>query len=395
MRGNLAPESVILTGATLIDGPHFEVQLARYRGQAAVVKAPASAAWASRGELEATLEREHAAARRLKHAGIASIFGLWRLPDGRLGLVREYLPGVTLAENIRTNQVRSGWQGARGWTDATRELLRQVGEALVHAHKKGVVHNDIKPDNVIVGLDPHSGRPKAALIDFGEAHQAARGGTIQYAPPERIEGRPGTRRCDVYGFGVLVYETLSGTVPWDATTTADALVQRRATVDQVPREAARLAWRALPSVVQRALVKALDPDPGRRFRSVRGLMKALTLTGGPAPSPERPRSAGGWPALAAATLGTVVALALLLPVGGGVVSETLLSRPATDTCQAELQARAHDACASASPQARQACEEDLTRLAHPAFCASRLAELTQCEAPPRTTSTFHTRRRVQ
>ena len=369
----LGSDEVRLDGGVLSDTGFFRVLCGTCRGRQAVIKVVADPTRADLQEVERTLERELSAMQRLDHPSVARALGLWRHPDGRMGLVREFAPGESLAEIIKRCQVRQRFQGARQWSEPTREIIRQVGDALSHAHGRRVFHNDITPENVIVRRTD-DGHIRAVLVDFGMAGPDAQGGTVLYVAPERIEGRPANARSEVYSFGLLLYKMLTGTLPYDAGDVAGALLQRKVPVDQVARDNAIRAWSSIPAEVRGVISKALAFDPRQRYRSVSAMLAALGI-----------RGRGGrrrWGFLAAALAATALAVAVTVPVGRGLMADSLMGRPDAAVCRAELDRHARRICRGVSPyfNLRQHCWRSLTTLAAPDLCASRVKELASCAA---------------
>ena len=105
--------------------------------------------------------------------------------------------------------------------ERARPILAKIAGALAAAHKHGVVHRDVKPENVLVGADDRRRRPVVKVVDFGIAN--ARGdlaasvcGTPEFMPPEQAQGLPPDPRDDIYAFGCLMYQVLTGEVPFRA-----------------------------------------------------------------------------------------------------------------------------------------------------------------------------------
>jgi serine/threonine-protein kinase len=157
------------------------------------------------------------------------------------------------------------------------DIARQVCEALAHLHARGIVHRDLKPENILVTRD---GQVK--VLDFGIAllrsarrltwsGLSATSGTPDYIAPEQIAGKRGDARTDVYAVGTLLYEMLTGKLPFDGETTAAVL---RAKTDGSPR---------LPSYhvsdfdrsLEAIILKAIEPDPRHRYQSAAELLADL------------------------------------------------------------------------------------------------------------------------
>jgi serine/threonine-protein kinase len=193
---------------------------------------------------------------RLNHPAIAQLYTFFKDGD-QLFMVMEYVPGETLEHVIRAG-------GAMPWPRALA-LVRQVLDGLGHAHELGILHRDLKPANIM--LTP-SGKPK--LMDFGIA-QALGGprltregrliGTLEYVAPERVQGKPADVRSDLYSVGVLLYEMLTGRLPFESD--SDYELMQAQVQKQAP--ALRELGTEVPPGVEQALTKALEKDPERRY----------------------------------------------------------------------------------------------------------------------------------
>ena len=204
------------------------------------------------------VEREARAAARLNHPGIVAIYEL-ASDDHDVYLVSELVRGRTLAELSRA--------GAISDRDVAR-IGSALCDALEHAHARGVIHRDVKPQNVMVVAEPAAGVGFAKLADFGVAHVASGDpltrtgdvvGTLAYMAPEQAEGARVTPACDVYSLALTLYEAWTGTNPVRAGGPA-------ATARRLGRPLPSLAAmrRDLPLEVCDALDEALDIDPARR-----------------------------------------------------------------------------------------------------------------------------------
>lgn len=194
---------------------------------------------------------------RLNHPAIAQLYTFFKDGD-ELYMVMEYVPGETLEHAIRA-------RGTMPWPRALG-LARQILEGIGHAHDLGILHRDLKPANIM--LTP-AGKPK--LMDFGIA-QALGGprltregrliGTLEYVAPERVQGKPADVRSDLYSVGVLLYEMLTGRLPFESDSDYE-LMQAQV---QKPAPALRELGIEVPPGVEQALMKALEKDPERRYR---------------------------------------------------------------------------------------------------------------------------------
>jgi serine/threonine protein kinase len=163
----------------------------------------------SRGDARRRVLREAQAAARLNHPGIVTLYEMGE-EDGNALLVTELVEGTTLAELHRAGTLSDRETG---------EIGADLCEALDHAHSRGVVHRDVKPQNVLIGED---GEPRTKLMDFGVARLAdaaaltAPGdvvGTLAYMSPEQAEGAAAGAAADVYSLALTLYECWSGENP--------------------------------------------------------------------------------------------------------------------------------------------------------------------------------------
>jgi serine/threonine protein kinase/Tol biopolymer transport system component len=225
-------------------------------------------AFTNDGERSARFEREARVLASLNHPNIAAIYGVEE-SGGRKFLVMELVPGETLAERISRGAIPM---------DDTLRIASQIMEALEAAHEKGVVHRDLKPANIKITAD---GRVK--VLDFGLAkafepetgnaslsnsptmsiaatQQGVILGTASYMSPEQARGRPVDQRADIWAFGCVLYELLSGKRTFDGETVVDII---GAVVNREPD------WSALPQGSPvRTLKRCLEKDPKHRLRSI-------------------------------------------------------------------------------------------------------------------------------
>jgi eukaryotic-like serine/threonine-protein kinase len=203
-------------------------------------------------------EREGRAAARLSHPGIVALYESGR-DDEAVYLVSELVRGRTLAELMEDGDL------------SDRDVLR-VGvalcDALTHAHRRGVIHRDVKPGNVIVPDRPQDGHGVAKLTDFGIARMigddalTATGdvvGTLAYMAPEQADGRPAGEAADLYALALVLYEALSGVNPVrgrGAASTARRLGARLPALGRLRRD--------LPLELCQALDRAVLPRPEQR-----------------------------------------------------------------------------------------------------------------------------------
>ncbi len=239
--------------------------------------------------LAARFARERAVLARLNHPAVARLLDAG-VSGGQAYLVLEYVAGQSLSAHVR--------EACPTVADRVRLLMR-IGEAVDHAHAQLIVHRDLKPSNVMVTAE---GDPK--LLDFGIAglldesegrsdgdltRLTGRGLTLGYAAPEQIQGAPIGTASDVFSLGVLLYEMLSGELPF-APRDAPRLAMERAVLHDEPRRLSQVLQRAphlvagpgRPADAARArgdleavLAKALRKNPAERYGSVRALLDDL------------------------------------------------------------------------------------------------------------------------
>ena len=263
---------------------------------------------------EAVLERfrvERKVLDTLNHPNIARLLGGGETDDGRSYLMMEFVDGLTL--DLWCERQALDLPGRL-------RLLKQVASALAHAHEKGIVHRDLKPANVLVGSD---GVPK--LLDFGIAKIIAPGVsesershltlpgetgplTTAYASPEQLRGEPLSAATDIYSFGVMMYEVLSGRLPFDFSKSSFDEIRRRVceqtptlpsaaagggaktTVD--PKTTSGSMRRSLRGDVDNIVMMAMRKEPTRRYASMTALIADIDAYLEDRPVLARPSSVG-------------------------------------------------------------------------------------------------------
>ncbi len=214
----------------------------------------------------------------LNHPNIATIHGIERT-RGIHALVLELVEGETLADRLRSTSARSKRGGGLALADVV-SIARQIADALEVAHEKGIVHRDLKPANVMIrrdgvvklldfGLakgrmvDPHGTPSAVSPTTRGSTDAGAIAGTASYMSPEQARGEPVDRRADVWAFGCVLYEMLTGRKVFDGRTAFDVLT---AILESEPDFDALAA--ETPDGIRRLLRRALAKDPRNRLRDV-------------------------------------------------------------------------------------------------------------------------------
>lgn len=230
---------------------------------------------------------------RLFHPNIARLFGF--VDDvAPPFLVMEFVEGPTLKDWLETARTLD-WQGRL-------QVFAGIADAVGHLHANGIIHRDLKPGNVRLSRD---GRPK--LLDFGIAKDSMTPnltmtgnvvGTLQFLAPEQLEGKPADRRSDVWALGVLLYEVLTGRLPFASDSLSDLMSQVRKCRFPLPT----VVDTALPSSLDKLVKSCLRPNPDDRPQDGAALaaaVRALVSAAPPSPRSGGQADAGGKPAASA------------------------------------------------------------------------------------------------
>ena len=294
----------------------------------------------------ARFQREAELLATLNHPNIAAVYGL-ELVDGLTGIVMELVEGHTLAEKL---------EPSRGLAlDEALAIARQIADALEAAHERGIIHRDLKPANVKVRVD---GTVK--VLDFGlaKATEAARGtsfdiansptitspammtgvgailGTAAYMSPEQAKGRPADKRSDIWAFGCVLYEMLTGTRAFKGEDVSDVLariLERDPDFNALPP--------TTPPAIRRLLRRSLEKDRKRRLPDIgvasleidEALTTPAELAVAPAAQPRRVdwRVALGGAVLGVAVAATAATLYVRRSTSDAIVTRLEISTPGT------------------------------------------------------------------
>ncbi len=241
----------------------------RLKRQVAIKLLPPELAF--RSEIKSRFLREAETAAQLSHPNIVPIYTVDE-QEQLVFFVMAYVSGDNLAKRLHERGVLT--------IDETRKILRDVADALAYAHDRGVVHRDIKPDNIL--LDSMTGRPMVtdfgiarAMDSTGDSRLTATGmaiGTPAYMSPEQAAGeREIDGRSDLYSLGILGYQMLTGEPPFTATSTPAMLV-KHISERPVPVQQRRAD---VPTDLARSVMMLLEKDPINRFPNAGALVAAL------------------------------------------------------------------------------------------------------------------------
>jgi len=206
--------------------------------------------------------QEARAASKIGNLYICDVTDFGEVSDGRVFFVMEYLEGTSLARVLKDTPTLEPGRAIA--------ILRQVAKALGAAHDKGIVHLDVKPDNVM--LIQRGKRDDAVkVVDFGIAgllHQSAEeqeiAGTPEYVAPERASGKGYDSRCDIYGLGITGYEMLAGSVPFHGKNHLTTLTMQ---VKEMPEPLRKRAPK-VPAELEAVIMNMLEKDPAARPQSM-------------------------------------------------------------------------------------------------------------------------------
>src|SRR3954451_3113141 len=288
----------------------------------------------SDGRADERAKREAHAVARLDHPGIVSVFDAGE-EDGSRFLVSELVRGATLAQ----------LEAAAAVSD--RDVLRiglALADALAHAHERGVIHRDVKPQNVIVpeSTAPHwlgATRPAPAkLTDFGVAHLAGEEpltrtgdvvGTLAYMAPEQAKGRAAGEEADLYSLALVLYEALAGRHPVKG---ANAAATAKRVGSRIP--ALARSRRDLPEELTQAIDRALHPEPSLRgtlddlYDALADALPAVSADGGTIAPPPLERALPPLPPALGRLVAPAAAAALVALALAGLTPEPAVPIPA-------------------------------------------------------------------
>lgn len=251
-------------------------------------------------------------ARAISHKNVCRMHDLGQ-QEGVYYITMEYVAGENLKSFIR----RSGQLNV----DKAIGIAAEICEGLAEAHRLGVVHRDLKPQNIMIDLEGN-----AQIMDFGIARSLKAAGvtgpgviigTPEYMSPEQVQGEAADQRSDIYAVGVILYEMLTGRVPFGGDTPFAIALKHKAETPPDPREFNG----RIPEELSRLALRCLEKDRDRRFQSSGDLLVELreigleSRTTAAALSPEKPLKKA-WPKLSRAVLvpGAILGALVILAV---------------------------------------------------------------------------------
>jgi eukaryotic-like serine/threonine-protein kinase len=220
-------------------------------------------------------QREAQSAAGLQHPNVVGIFDRGIFGDTYF-IAMEYVDGPSLKDLVK------GGMDVKDAIDFTRQILA----AARFAHRKGIVHRDLKPQNVLIDAE---GRVRVA--DFGIARAGENSditatgsvmGTAQYISPEQAQGKPTTPRSDIYSIGVILYEALTGRVPFEGDSAVAVALKQ---VSEAPRRPSAINPN-IPPALDAVVMRALAKEPDARFKDADAFLRALDTAAFAAVSPE-------------------------------------------------------------------------------------------------------------
>lgn len=238
-------------------------------------------------------QQEARATSRLNHPGIIKVLDFGVSDGGAPYMVMEYVPGVTLRRVLDSYGALS--------VDSTLDITTQILSALAHAHKEGILHGDVCPENVIVVNDDID-RIDIRLIDFGIARitgdtqsdgggsDQVMGGHLLYMAPDKVLGYDTTVRSEIYSLGCMLFEMLTGDTPFGGTTQMEVVEEHARKPAPSLTQATGLDW---PEQFETLVARTLSKVPDERFGSAAEMQQAIDeLRSELAPAPDAERSAG-------------------------------------------------------------------------------------------------------
>jgi eukaryotic-like serine/threonine-protein kinase len=243
------------------------------------------AEYAHKGDIVARFQQEAISASRIKHPNVLDVFDFGQLENGCFYLAMEFLEGHDLAHEIERVKVLDAYRGLR--------YALQICRALAAAHAKGVVHRDMKPENVFLQRTG-DGEEIVKIVDFGIAQlrtneEAAAGakqrrltrtgmifGTPEYMAPEQASGKHVDLRSDIYAVGIILYEMFTGAVPFTGDSFLGVLTKHVG--EAPPAMSAVFPQLAISPELQSVIMRALEKNADHRHQTMNEFSQAILST---------------------------------------------------------------------------------------------------------------------
>jgi len=242
------------------------------------------AEYASKGEIVTRFQQEAISASRIKHPNVLDVFDFGQLENGCFFLAMEFLEGNDLADELTRRRVLNAATGIR--------ISMQICRALAAAHANGVVHRDMKPENVFLQRTA-DGEEIVKIVDFGIAQLRSKDaevvatkrrltrtgmifGTPEYMAPEQASGKHADLRSDIYSVGIIMYEMFTGAVPFTGETFLGVLAKHLS--DPTPSMSEIYPEISISPSLQAVIMRALAKDPAVRYQTMLELAQAISAS---------------------------------------------------------------------------------------------------------------------
>ena len=218
-------------------------------------------------ELVRRFKNESKAISILDHPNIVKVYDV-SVTDQLQYIVMEYIDGITLKEYLKQRG------GALTWKEVVHFATQVLG-ALDHAHSKGIVHRDVKPQNIMLQADGSIKMMDFGIARFSRAQSQTVSdkaiGSVHYISPEQAKGDRTDARTDIYSVGVMLYEMLSGSLPFDGSGTVSIAIMQ---ISEKPKPLAQVAPN-VPEGLRQITEKAMEKDPADRYQSAAEMLEAI------------------------------------------------------------------------------------------------------------------------
>lgn len=218
-------------------------------------------------ELVRRFKNESKAISILSHPNIVKVYDV-SVTDKLQYIVMEYVDGITLKEYLKQRG------GALTWKE-TVHFATQILSALQHAHSKGIIHRDVKPQNIMLLADGSIKMMDFGIARFSRAQSQTVSdkaiGSVHYISPEQAKGERTDARTDIYSVGVMLYEMLSGRLPFDGDGAVSIAIMQ---ISEKPKPLAEIAPQT-PAGLRQITEKAMEKDPDKRYQSAQEMLAAI------------------------------------------------------------------------------------------------------------------------